>query len=212
MCLWLKNSTKFTKFYTIGCQVSFSLFQLLLVIGWTSFLPRGFNHLQIPAPSCKSVWKENRQIAFKAFGSFSRKEILSPWGASHNARLRPGRPILRSVFYSLETLLNSLRNPLKHLSFKLNKLVKAKEGLSHGSWIRHISGRHIFQDIVPRSQRTPRPSAVLTTAWYLMLTMRHNPIRPCPNAAPPVTSTVNQGRAPLLWDKIREACSAREGI
>lgn len=43
-----------------------------------------------------------------------------------------------------------------------------------------------------------------------MLTMLRNSISPCLNTALLVTSTVNQGRTPLLQDKIREVWNAQQ--
>lgn len=57
-----------------------------------------------------------------------------------------------------------------------------------------------------RTQENLKSSSLLTTSQkYLMLTTQHNSISPCLSTGQPVTSIVNQGRAPLVQDKIREA-------
>lgn len=143
---------------------------------------------------------------------FPQGDTVSPCRVNYNARLWQQRSIFLSISYSLETFLNSVINPLKQLSFKLNKWWKPNTAL----FTCFMSTAHFEEAYISRyyvqSQRTLLPSSVLTTKWYLMLTMQHNSISPCPNTAPLVTSTVNQGRAPLLWDKIREAWSAREWV
>lgn len=101
-------------------------------------------------------------------------------------------------------------SPLKQSSFKLNKWWKATQSPSHVLRVQHISGGIYFKTVCPWSHRNPMPSRVLTTKCYLMLTMLRNSISPCLNTALPVTSTVNQGRTPLLQDKIREVCNAQQ--
>lgn len=148
------------------------------------------------------MWEKNRQITFKGFGSFSLEKILSPWRVNHNLWLWQQRSIFLSIFYSLEIFFNLLVNPLKQLSFKLNKWWKPKRA-SHMFWEpSSFQGGICFKILYSRSQRTPVPSSVLTTEWNLMLTTQHNSISPRLNTAPPVTSTVNQGRTPLLWIRL----------
>lgn len=143
---------------------------------------------------------------------FPQGDSASPWRGNYNAWLWQQRSIILFIFCSLETFLNSLINPLKQLSFKLNKWWKPKRALHMLYESSTFQGGIYFKILYARSQRTPMPSSVLTTEWYLMLTVQRNSISPCPNTAPPVTSTVNQGRTPLLLDKIREDWSAREWI
>lgn len=134
----------------------------------------------------------------------------SPWRVNYNAWLWQQRSIFFFIFYSLETFLNSLINPLKQLSFTLNKWWKPNRVLSMFYESSTSQGGMYFKILYARSQRTPMPSSVLTAEWYFMLTMQRNSISPCPNTAARVTSTVNQGRTPLLPDKIREAWRAQE--
>lgn len=78
--------------------------------------------------------------------------------------------------------------------------------------VQHLLKRHIFQDSVLTESNDPNV-VIISHHWVcFVLTMWHNSISPCPNVAPRVTSTVNQGRAPLFQDKIREAWSTLEWI
>lgn len=148
---------------------------------------------------------------FQSFWQLSPQgDGASPWRVNYNAWLWPQRSIFFFIFFSLETFLNSLINPLKQLSFKLNKWWKPNRALRMFYEPSTTQGGIYFKILYARSQRTPMPSSVLTAEWYFMLTMQHNSISPCPNTAARVTSTVNQGRTPLLPDKIREAWSAQE--
>lgn len=69
----------------------------------------------------------------------------------------------------------------------------------------------LYFKMYSRSQGTLVSSSPVTSQWYLMLTTQHNSISPCLSTALPVTSIVKQGRAPLVQDKIREACRTLEG-
>lgn len=143
---------------------------------------------------------------------FPEGDTASPQRVNYNACLWQQRSIFLSIVYSLETFLNSWINPSKQLSFKLNKWWKPNRACRMFYESITFQGGVYFKILYSESQRTPMPSSVLTTKWYLMLTMQHNSISPCPNTAPPVNSTVNQGRTPLVWDKIREAWSAQDWI
>lgn len=148
---------------------------------------------------------------FQSFWQLSPQGYsASPWRVHNNAWLWPQRSIFFLIFYSLETFLKSLISPLKQLAFKLNKWWKPNRALSMFYESSTSQGGIYFKILYARSQRTLMPSSALAAEWYFTLTMQHNSIRPCPNTAAWVTSTVNQGRTPLLPDKIRRTWNAQE--
>lgn len=101
-------------------------------------------------------------------------------------------------------------SPLKQSSFKLNKWWKAIQSPSHILQVQHILVRHLFEDSVLQESQGPSTIMAPYHQCYLMLTMLRDSISPCLNIALLVTSTVNQGRTPLLQDKIREVWNAQQ--
>lgn len=142
---------------------------------------------------------------------FPEGGTASPQRMNYNACLWQQRPIFLSAFYSLETFLKSLINPSKQLSFTLNKWWKLNRAPLRFYESSTFWGGVHFKILYSESKD---PNAVISPHHQVVfnLTMQQDSISPCPNTAPLVNSTVNQGRTPLLWDKIREAWSAQEWI
>lgn len=119
-----------------------------------------------------------------------------------------------SPFHCLETFLKQI-SPFNSILSNFSFFLLGKQGKSNRAFPTFSDpstfrrSRH-YKIQYSRTQRTSLPSLNCTTQWYLMLTNQHNSISPCRNSALWVTSTVNQGRTPLLQDKIRKAWSAQQ--
>ena len=105
-----------------------------------------------------------------------------------------------------------LNKSLKTTFFQVTQMVEATQH-SVAWFLRSARCQQgdIYFKMSSRAQETLMSSSLLRTSQkYLMLTTQHNSISPCLSTGQPVTSIVNQGRAPLVQDKIREAWRSPE--